>query len=149
MTESCGRVAVVDASSPTVDSGATSMHHSLGASEALDPSHSPFRLQQFASMVENAQMKDSCDAATECRGATPAHEELESFTKFARERIDAGNSRSSVDELYDEWREAHASHEDKLAIAASLRDMEAGETGRDFDSFANDFRQRNLVAGEQ
>lgn len=80
---------------------------------------------------------------------TMLQNELESFTKFARERIDAGKSPHSIDELYDEWREAHASLEDKLAVAASLRDMEAGETGRDFETFANDFRQRNSVAEEQ
>lgn len=70
--------------------------------------------------------------------------------QFARERIDAGSSPHSIDELYDEWREAHDSLEDSLAVAASLRDMEAGDTGRDFESFfASDFRQRNRVAKEQ
>lgn len=80
---------------------------------------------------------------------TTIQKELESFTKFARERIDAGRSPQSIDELYDEWREAHASLEDKLAVAASLQDMEAGETGRDFESFANDFCQRNRIVDEQ
>ncbi len=69
---------------------------------------------------------------------TLVQKELESFTKFAHERIDAGKLPQSIDELYDEWRETHASVEDKLAIEASLRDMEAGETGRDFESFANE-----------
>lgn len=69
---------------------------------------------------------------------TLVQKELESFTKFAHERIDAGKLPQSIDELYDEWREAHASVEDTLAIEASLRDMEAGETGRDFESFANE-----------
>lgn len=72
---------------------------------------------------------------------TLVQKELESFTKFAYERIDAGASPQSIDELYDEWREAHPSLEDQLAVAASLWDMEAGESGHDFESFANDFGQ--------
>lgn len=80
---------------------------------------------------------------------TSIQQELESFTKFAAAKIQAGVSASSIDELYDQWREVHASPEDALAIAASLRDMATGETGRGFNSFAEDFRQRNGMAEQQ
>jgi hypothetical protein len=33
--------------------------------------------------------------------------------------------------------------EDVLAIQASLRDMERGETGQDFEEFLREFRRRN------
>jgi hypothetical protein len=70
--------------------------------------------------------------------------------QFARERIDAGSSPHSIDELYDEWREAHDSLEDSLAVAASLRDMEAGDTGRDFESFfASDISERSSTGTQR
>jgi hypothetical protein len=34
---------------------------------------------------------------------------------------------------------------DVLAVAASLRDMETGETGRPFDEFSDEFCRRNGI----
>lgn len=73
-------------------------------------------------------------------------QELESFTRFASARIADGKAASSIDDLYDQWRDEHASAEDALAVAASLRDMARGETGREFSEFASEFRQRNQIA---
>lgn len=76
-------------------------------------------------------------------------QELDSFTKFAQEKIQAGTAGASMDELYDQWRELHASSDDALAIAASLRDMEKGVTGREFSSFADEFRLRHGLPPQQ
>lgn len=72
-------------------------------------------------------------------------QELESFTQFARQKIQAGGPDVSMDELYDQWREAHFASEDAAAILASIRDMEQGEKGRDFSAFAGDFAKRNEI----
>ena len=75
-------------------------------------------------------------------------EEIEDFTSFAKEHLSEGNV-SSLDELYDRWRELHPATEDELAVQASLRDMEEGETGRPFAEFAADFAERNKIADDQ
>ena len=41
---------------------------------------------------------------------------------------------------------ASLSKQDVLAIAASIRDMERGVSGRPFDEFAKEFRQRNQIS---
>ena len=72
-------------------------------------------------------------------------EELESFTRFARQRLTGETQTPSLDELFDEWRILHPPTEDVEAIRASLQDMEQGETGRSFAEFAREFRSRHLV----
>ncbi len=74
--------------------------------------------------------------------ATTEHE-IESFSQFAKSQLELRGSDTSLDELFDEWRLKHPSSEDALAIEASIRDMEDGETGRSFDDFSADFRKRN------
>jgi hypothetical protein len=74
--------------------------------------------------------------------------DLDSFTAFARRQIQAGVAATSIDDLYDQWREQHGAPEDAMAIAASLRDMEHGEKGRDFEVFVRAFAERNQL-GEQ
>lgn len=75
---------------------------------------------------------------------TTLRQEIESFTTFAQAKIAQGTN-VSIDELYDQWREGHPSTEDELAIRASLRDLANGETGRPFEEFAAEFRQRNKL----
>ena len=72
-------------------------------------------------------------------------QELESFTQFARQRIQTGGAVVSMDELYEQWRDSHFAQEDAAAILASLRDMETGQTGRDFAAFADEFARRNGI----
>jgi anthranilate phosphoribosyltransferase len=72
-------------------------------------------------------------------------QDLESFTQFARQRIQAEGPALSMDELYDQWRERHSAPEDAAAILASVRDMEKGETGRDFAAFAEGFSKQNQI----
>jgi len=72
-------------------------------------------------------------------------EQLQAFTEYARARIDAGANPESIDELYDEWRTSELASVDARAVAASLRDMEQGETGRSLEEFKADFcREKGL-----
>ena len=75
----------------------------------------------------------------------PIIELIESFSEFAKAKVDQAGNDLSIDDLYDEWRTQHPPADDLLAIKASLRDMENGETGRSFDDFAAEFRYRNGI----
>ena len=75
----------------------------------------------------------------------PTAELIESFSRFAKAKVDQSGNDLSIDELFDEWRIQHPPAEDWLAIKASLRDLEQGETGRPFAEFADEFRQRNGI----
>ena len=68
---------------------------------------------------------------------------IENFARFAREQVNRRGEGLPIDELFDEWRVLHPPAEDLLAIQASLRDMESGETGRPFEEFAAEFTRRN------
>ena len=74
--------------------------------------------------------------------------EIDEFTSFAKKQILEGTT-FSIDELYDRWREGHPAAEDALAVQASLRDMENGETGRVFDEFASGFVRRNNITDDR
>ena len=76
-------------------------------------------------------------------------QELESFTRFAEQKIRSVGADVSIDELYDQWREGHSTPDDAAAITASLRDMENGERGREFADFADDFSKRNGISEPQ
>ncbi|MBM82032.1 MAG: hypothetical protein CMJ78_15785 [Planctomycetaceae bacterium] len=61
-------------------------------------------------------------------------DELQRFSEFAKQSIDAGNSNHlSLDELFDEWRRLNPStasmEEDHAAIAVALEDFENGDRG--------------------
>ena len=72
-------------------------------------------------------------------------QDIDRFARFAKERIASGRAKLSIDELFDQWRIQHPPEEDTLAIQASLRDIERGETGRPFGEFAREFRKRNDI----
>ncbi len=50
----------------------------------------------------------------------------------AKSRLKNGGSELSLEELFDEWTIKNPPDEDSLAVQASIRDMENGETERDF-----------------
>ncbi|MEM7560025.1 MAG: hypothetical protein AAF394_12975, partial [Planctomycetota bacterium] len=52
-------------------------------------------------------------------------------------------SPTSLSELLDEWTMLNPPTDDALAIQASIRDMENGDTGQPFDEFAKEFQKRN------
>lgn len=74
---------------------------------------------------------------------------IEDFAQFARERVNQRGEDFPIDDLFDEWRTQQPPAEDWLAIKASLRDMENGDTGRPFEEFAAEFRQRNSIRESQ
>ena len=80
-------------------------------------------------------------------------EEIDSFSEFARERLNNGGADSTIDELFDEWRyknpPADVARNDLLAIKASLLDMKNGETGRPFDEFITEFRRRKSLPEQE
>ena len=69
-------------------------------------------------------------------------EQLSDFNLFAKRKL-AENPAASLDSLFDAWWEQQHHDEDRAAVAASLADMEAGETGRTFTEFATEFRRLN------
>jgi hypothetical protein len=60
-------------------------------------------------------------------------QQLESFMRFVRQRMDTGQSHASLDELFDLWRHENPSGEayaeNVAAIAASIEDFKRGERG--------------------
>ena len=60
-------------------------------------------------------------------------QQLESFVHFVRNRVGAGCSEVSLDELFDLWRHENPSGElyaqNVAAIAASIEDFKRGERG--------------------
>jgi hypothetical protein len=72
--------------------------------------------------------------------------EIEDFTRFAKNH---SSEDVTLDELYDRWREQVYRDVDTLAVEASLRDMEAGEVGKPFDEFAEEFCKRNGIDEKQ
>lgn len=76
-------------------------------------------------------------------------QQIDAFAQFARARIEKDAAEISLVELLDEWLLQNPSPEDWLAIQASLRDMEAGETGQPFEQFAAEFRDRNGLSPQR
>jgi hypothetical protein len=62
-----------------------------------------------------------------------AEQELDSFTNYARERIESGQRDLSIDELFDQWRVENPSSEQYAnniaAVQASIQDFKNGERG--------------------
>ena len=75
----------------------------------------------------------------------PTTELIDSFAEFAKAKVEQAGNELSIDDLFDDWRLQHPSSDDWLAVKASLRDLASGESGRPFDEFAVEFRQRNGI----
>jgi hypothetical protein len=62
-----------------------------------------------------------------------AEQDLSSFTSFAFQRISAGASNVSIEELFDQWRAENPSAEllaeNIAAVRASVADFQSGERG--------------------
>jgi hypothetical protein len=62
-----------------------------------------------------------------------AEQDLDSFTSYARHRIESGQRDLSIDELFDQWRAENPSDEqyaeDIAAIQASIQDFKNGGRG--------------------
>ncbi len=75
-------------------------------------------------------------------------QEIDGFAEFAKDQLRRGET-SSIEELFDRWWFLQSSAEDALAIQASIRDMERGETGRPFEQFVGEFRKQNRIPESQ
>jgi hypothetical protein len=78
-------------------------------------------------------------------------QDLEGFYQFASRQIVLGHGQTLSD-LFDEWHSQQQTpqelYENARAVKAALRDIEAGETGKPFEVFAHEFRQRNNLAND-
>jgi hypothetical protein len=76
-------------------------------------------------------------------------EQLNEFREYAEQRLTAGSKAVDMVELAAEWQFQHESKghfkEDILAVRASLREMDAGETGRPMSEFLKEFEERHQV----
>lgn len=75
--------------------------------------------------------------------ATSLDKKIEDFTRFAKSHAAED---TTMDELFDRWRARTLQETDALAVQASLRDMEQGETGRPFNQFSEEFRRKNGIS---
>lgn len=64
---------------------------------------------------------------------TTTQQELDSFTTYAKQRIESGSLGLSIDELFDQWRAENPSDEqyaeNVAAIRASIDDFRNGDHG--------------------
>ena len=71
-------------------------------------------------------------------------EQVDSFYRYATEQLADDGSAKSIDELYDEWRYANGSPEERAediaAVQAAIDDMNAGDTGRDAAEIEDELR---------
>ena len=83
---------------------------------------------------------------------TTAEQELNSFTSFARQRIEAAVRDLSIDELFDQWRAENPSDvsyaENVAAINASIQDFKNGERGSIAGQHSMQLRRDFGLAGE-
>ena len=79
-------------------------------------------------------------------------QELHSFHKYAAARIQNGGAKLELDELLDEWKHQNPDpqqlQEDALAVKASLRDIEGGETGVPADDVIADIRAKYKLTSD-
>lgn len=77
--------------------------------------------------------------------------ELSQFQQYAKDRLDQGDQKLSLDELFDEWRLMHPSEsefrESCLAVSASLRDLENGVQGRSAEQVLHDLKAKFGLGG--
>jgi len=71
-------------------------------------------------------------------------QDIDSFAAFAAHQIQNGASDLSVEEIFDLWQAQQQStehlSESIAAVKSALDDMEAGDTGRPFEEFAEEMR---------
>jgi len=78
---------------------------------------------------------------------------IDSFHRFASERVNQGSAQASIDDLYDQWRlenpTVREQEADTLAVKAALTDMDRGDIGIAFDDHIQQMRKKyNIPSGE-
>jgi hypothetical protein len=76
-------------------------------------------------------------------------QELQSFYRYAEQRLHNGGSELSLQDLFEEWRASNPTpeelHTNVLAVRAALRDLDAGEKGQSIEGFVTEFERRNGI----
>ncbi|MEJ7590062.1 MAG: hypothetical protein WKF77_00785 [Planctomycetaceae bacterium] len=79
-------------------------------------------------------------------------QELQSFQQYATARLQNGGALLELDQLFDEWRNLNPDpkqlSEDAIAVRASLRDIERGETGLPVEDAVREIRAKYNLASE-
>ena len=72
-------------------------------------------------------------------------QELESFTRFAKARLRAGDQEPSLDELFDLWRAENPSDtdyaENVAALTGAINDFRQGDRGRPAGELSRELRK--------
>jgi hypothetical protein len=81
-----------------------------------------------------------------------AEQDLNHFTSFARERIEAGQDNLSLDELFDQWRAENPSEElfaeNVAAVQAAIADFKRGDRGTIAAEHSAQLRSEYGASGE-
>ena len=79
-------------------------------------------------------------------------QELQSFQQYATARLRNGGASLELDHLFDEWRNLNPDptqlSEDAIAVRASLRDIERGETGQPVEDAIREIKAKYNLASE-
>ncbi len=79
-------------------------------------------------------------------------QELQSFQQYAATRIQNGGAKLELDDLLDEWKHQNPDpqqlQQDALAVKASLRDLEHGETGTPAETVIADLKAKYNLTTE-
>ena len=79
-------------------------------------------------------------------------QQLQSFHLYASARIQNGGAVLEIDDLFDKWKNRNPDPkqltDDALAVRASLRDIERGETGQPVEDVIREIRVKYNLPGE-
>ena len=79
-------------------------------------------------------------------------QDLQSFQQYAATRIQNGGAKLELDDLLDEWKHQNPDpqqlQQDALAVKASLRDLERGETGTPAETVIADLKAKYNLTTE-
>ncbi len=75
-------------------------------------------------------------------------DELDSFHQFLSDKLKTETTRSSPEQVLDEWRSLHPDPNEFEAIRESLVAMHAGDRGISLEDFDREFRQKNGLAAQ-
>ena len=80
------------------------------------------------------------------------HEEIDSFSRFAKEKLDQCGEELSMEDMFDLWRIENPNPEqlteDVLAVKVAIRDLNAGDRGVPLDQHLRDVRAKYNLPDE-
>ncbi|MBC7819806.1 MAG: hypothetical protein IAG10_23225 [Planctomycetaceae bacterium] len=75
-------------------------------------------------------------------------DELNAFHQFLSDKLKTAMTRSSPEQVLEEWRALHPDPDDVEAIRESLAAMHAGDRGLSLEDFDREFRQKNGLTSQ-